>query len=45
MVVDSSGATLDTGSYLSVHHRTNGAWLYIRDIWNSDRPAAPPSGS
>ncbi len=39
-VVDSSGATIDSGSYLSVHRRSNGAWLYIRDIWNSDRPPA-----
>jgi ketosteroid isomerase-like protein len=42
-VVDASGATIDGGSYLSVHRRTNGAWLYIRDIWNSDRPPAPPA--
>lgn len=42
-VVDSSGATIDSGSYLSIHRRTNGAWLYIRDIWNSDRPPAPVS--
>jgi hypothetical protein len=42
-VHDASGATIDSGSYLSVHRRTNGAWPYIRDIWNSDRaPAAPP---
>jgi ketosteroid isomerase-like protein len=40
-VVDASGATIDSGSYLSVHRRTTGAWLYIRDIWNSDRPPAP----
>lgn len=40
-VQDSTGATLDSGNYMSVHHRTNGAWLYIRDIWNSDRPPAP----
>src|SRR5690242_19779662 len=26
-VQDSTGATLDSGSYMSVHHRTNGAWL------------------
>jgi ketosteroid isomerase-like protein len=39
-VVDKSGATIDSGSYLSVHRRTNGTWLYIRDIWNSDRPPA-----
>lgn len=42
-VADSTGATIDSGSYLSVHHRVNGAWLYIRDIWNSDR--APATGS
>lgn len=44
-VVDGSGATIDSGSYLSVHRRVNGAWLYIRDIWNSDRPPATASGS
>ena len=42
-VVDASGATIDSGSYLSVHQQTNGAWLYIRDIWNSDRPPAAPA--
>jgi ketosteroid isomerase-like protein len=42
VVVDKSGATIDSGSYLSVHRRTNGSWPYIRDIWNSDRPPAPP---
>jgi ketosteroid isomerase-like protein len=40
-IVDASGATVDSGNYLSVHRRIDGAWLYIRDIWNSDRPAAP----
>jgi ketosteroid isomerase-like protein len=42
-VVDASGATIDSGSYLSVHHLTTWQWLYIRDIWNSDRPPAPPA--
>jgi ketosteroid isomerase-like protein len=42
-VVDGSGATIDSGSYLSVHRRTGGSWPYIRDIWNSDRPPAPPA--
>lgn len=42
-VLDSSGATIDSGSYLSVHRRSNGAWPYIRDIWNSDRAPAPPA--
>ena len=42
-VVDGAGATVDSGSYLSVHRRTDGAWPYTRDIWNSDRaPAAAP---
>src|SRR5678815_1411937 len=42
---DSTGNTIDTGSYLSIHHRVNGAWLYVRDIWNSDRPAAPAASA
>ena len=42
LVVDASGATVDAGNYLSVHRRTNGAWPYIRDTWNSDREAATP---
>lgn len=41
LVIDASGATIDSGSYLSVHRRIHGKWLYIRDIWNSDRPPAP----
>jgi len=40
-VVDGSGAAVDSGNYLSVHKLTNGQWLYVRDIWNSDRPPAP----
>ncbi len=44
-VVDASGATIDSGSYLSVHRRANGAWPYIRDIWNSDRPVPAPGGN
>lgn len=42
-VLDASGATIDSGSYLSVHRRANGGWPYIRDTWNSDRPPAPPA--
>jgi uncharacterized protein (TIGR02246 family) len=42
-IVDASGATVDSGSYLSVARRSNGKWLYIRDTYNSDRPLpAPP---
>lgn len=39
-VLDAGGAILDSGSYLSVHRRIDGQWLYIRDTWNSERPAA-----
>jgi uncharacterized protein (TIGR02246 family) len=42
-VVDGSGAAVDSGNYMSVHKRTNGQWLYIRDTWNSDRPPAAPA--
>ena len=46
-VVDASGTAVDSGNYMSLHRRTNGVWLYIRDTWNSDRPpaaASAPSG-
>lgn len=42
-LTDASGKTVDTGKYLSVHHRTNGVWLYVRDTWNSDMAPAPPA--
>ena len=42
---DASGTTIDTGSYLSVHRKTNGSWLYVRDIWNSDHPPAPSAAA
>ena len=41
-VTDAKGATIDVGKYLSVHKKINGAWLYIRDTWNSDNPPPPP---
>ena len=37
-VTDASGATVDSGSYLSVSHKSDGKWLYHRDTYNSDRP-------
>ena len=42
-VTNASGATVDSGSYLSVSHRVNGKWLYHRDTWNSDRPLPSPA--
>ena len=41
-VVDAKGTAVDTGKYVSVHRKTDGAWLYVRDIWNSDTPLPPP---
>ena len=42
-VTDPSGQTVDSGSYLSVSHKVNGKWLYIRDTYNSDRPLPSPA--
>ncbi len=42
-VTDASGATVDSGSYMSVSHKSNGKWLYHRDTWNSDRPLPAPA--
>ena len=40
-IADASGATVESGSYLSVSRKVNGKWLYVRDTYNSDRPLAP----
>jgi hypothetical protein len=40
-VVDATGASVDTGKYVSVYQRTDEGWKLIRDIWNSDVAAAP----
>ena len=42
-VVDASGATVGSGSYLSVSRKSNGKWLYVRDTYNSDRPLPAPA--
>jgi uncharacterized protein (TIGR02246 family) len=42
-VTDASGATIDTGKYVTVYGRKDGKWLIIRDIWNSDTPPAAPA--
>jgi len=40
-VTDGSGATVDTGKYVTVYQRKDGNWAIVRDIWNSDiAPAA-----
>jgi ketosteroid isomerase-like protein len=45
-VTDTKGTAVEVGKFLSVHRKTNGKWLYIRDTWNSDAPPppAPPPG-
>jgi uncharacterized protein (TIGR02246 family) len=40
---DGSGQSVDSGSYLSVSHKVNGKWLYVRDTYNSDRPLPTPA--
>jgi ketosteroid isomerase-like protein len=42
-VSDAKGTIVEVGKYLSVHKKTNGAWLYIRDTWNADAPPPPPA--
>ena len=44
-VTNAAGVTVDSGSYLSVSHKSNDKWLYYRDTYNSDRPlpAAAPA--
>jgi len=36
---DKSGQVLDSGWYFSVSRKVRGKWLYLRDGWNSDKPA------
>lgn len=46
-VTDASGATVDSGKYLSVLRKKDGKWSLIRDAWNSDAPppAAEPAAA
>ena len=44
-IQDGSGKTLDSGSYLSVSHKVDGRWLYVRDTYNSDQPLPSPPPS
>src|SRR6476660_705902 len=37
------GAVVETGKFLSVSHKRNGKWLYLRDTWNADAPPPPPT--
>jgi uncharacterized protein (TIGR02246 family) len=42
-IAGASGATVDSGSYLSVSRKSNGKWLYVRDTYNSDRALPAPA--
>ncbi len=44
-ITDGAGATVDSGSFLSVSHKSNGQWLYYRDTYNSDRPLPAPAAA
>jgi ketosteroid isomerase-like protein len=41
-VVDKKGMTVDSGHYLETWRKTDGKWLIVRDLWNSDRPVSKP---
>jgi len=41
IVNDASGAAVDSGNYLEVLRKTDGKWMIVRDIWNSDRAPMP----
>lgn len=43
-VTDASGATVNTGKYLSVLEKRDGQWRLARDIYNSDGKSAPAAG-
>jgi ketosteroid isomerase-like protein len=38
---DKSGQVVDSGWYFSVSRKVAGKWLYVRDAWDSNQPAAP----
>jgi len=40
-VTDATGATVDSGKYLSVYQRINGDWQLVRDTWNMNTAPAP----
>lgn len=39
-VTNAAGVTVVTGKWVETWHKADGKWLMIRDIWNSDAPAA-----
>jgi ketosteroid isomerase-like protein len=45
MLKDKTGQAVDSGWYFSVSRKVGGKWLYVRDSWNSDKPAAPAAAA
>lgn len=43
-VLGAEGEIVDTGKWMEVWTRTDDGWRSMRDIWNSNLPAAEPSG-
>lgn len=35
---DKSGASIDSGKYLTVFAKRDGKWVIVRDMWNSNAP-------
>ncbi len=44
-ITDATGTVVDSGSYLSVSKKVNGKWLYVQDMYNSDRPVPAPAAA
>ena len=42
-VSDKAGKVVDSGWYFSVSRKVGEKWLYVRDTWNSNGPAAAAS--
>lgn len=42
-VTDAEGNIVDDGKYVEIWKERDGHWWFEIDIWNSNRPAAPPS--
>ena len=44
-VKDKTGQVMDSGWYFSVSKKVGSKWLYVRDSWNSNKPAAPATAA
>ena len=44
-LIASDGSTIDRGKYIETWSKADGSWKISNDIWNSDMPPPPASGS